>query len=268
MKRLLAGRRVAVAVTVAAVAGVAALALVAANMAFSDEGSGIVDHSKITPLPFVGYPTEVYDPPAFVEPTCQAPEGEREDPSLPPLSCRDSGSEPPPGAIKTASPEEIPDKTVVTSKVPEGWTVIDNRLFRYTLAVPPDWYSTMRPEGGEFRLLDAVLVAKGAAKGQSELRGGIGGYASAREEPTNTPPLLPGVEDPLATPNWMFGTVPGAVWEEEGGHGTAVTVRGAFANGGIIYEIYFDVVDDGRDPTEVEADIALIKRILATITPY
>lgn len=268
MKRLLRSNRTTLAAIVAAAAGVGALAFVAANMAFSDEGSGVVDFAKITPLPFVGYPTEVFGDRTYAAPTCQAAEGEREDPSLPPLSCRNSGAEPPPGAIKTASAEEIPDKTALAGKVPEGWTVIDNRLFRYTLAIPPGWYSTMRPEGGEFRLLDSILVGKGAVKGESGLRGGVGGYASARQQPANPPPLLEGVSDPLTTPNTMFGTIPGSIWEDEGGHGTAATVRATFATRGVIFEVYFDVVDDGRSLAQVAADVALTKQILGTLTPY
>jgi len=59
MKRLLPSNRVTLAATVAAAAGVAALAFVAANMAFSDEGSGVVDLAKVTTIPFVGDPTAV-----------------------------------------------------------------------------------------------------------------------------------------------------------------------------------------------------------------
>lgn len=268
MKRLLRSNRTTLAAIVAAAAGVGALAFVAANMAFSDEGSGVVDFAKITPLPFVGYPTEVFGDRTYAAPTCQAAEGEREDPSLPPLSCRNSGAEPPPGAIKTASAEEIPDKTALAGKVPEGWTVIDNRLFRYTLAIPSGWYSTMRAEGGEFRISDPVVVAQDQ-KG-IDLAGGVVLIFSAREYmPPRAPDgFQPDTETHLASPNFVFGGYAGALWEEPAGEGLANISNAAFARDGVVYEIRVHVGDGGRSPREIGSDMEIVGRILASIAPY
>lgn len=272
MKRLLRSNRTTLAAIVAAAAGVGALAFVAANMAFSDEGSGVVDFAKITPLPFVGYPTEVFGDRTYAAPTCQAAEGEREDPSLPPLSCRNSGAEPPPGAIKTASAEEIPDKTALAGKVPEGWTVIDNRLFRYTLAIPPGWYATMRPEGGEFSVYDEIGTREATAIGKTTLEslpGGVIVSFSARNYVERTiGGIQPDSEARLKAPNLDLAGVPAAIWDEGPPEGSAHWVRAAFRKGDVLYEISALISGDSRSTIAIGADLKVVNDIIAGISPY
>lgn len=270
LRRFLAEWRLLAAVLLVLLVGAATATLVSRNFASSQEGTGIVDFAKLTPLPFPGYPERVLtQSPSFADPTCQAPKGERPDPDLPELACRYSGAEPPPGAIATARPDQLPDAADLAKDVPPGWTPIDNRVFRYTLAIPPDWYSTMRPEGGEFRVLDSILVAKGAAKGLSGLQGGVAGQFSAYSLPADDiPGFTPLVVERLKTPNATFGDVPGAIWEDPPGENDAAIVRAAFAVQGVVYEFYFDVVDDGRAPEAVVADVAIVKEILGTVRPY
>lgn len=190
----------------------AVAALAARQFVLSQEGTGIVDFTKLTPIPFPGYPTGVSEGYNDPWPTCQAPADEQPDPDLPPLSCRNSASEPPPGSIKTPAPAEIPDATAVAAEAPKEWTVIDNRLFRYTLAIPPGWYSNMRPEGGEFRIFDETHTKRIMSKGATP--GGIAGSFSARPLARRLAGFPIDVEDHLASPNTSFGIVPGAIWDD------------------------------------------------------
>jgi hypothetical protein len=241
------------------------------NLAFSGEGTGIVSPGEITPLAFTGYPTDVAKAPRELDQiaTCQAPTEELDEAGATRLSCRYSGAEPPTGSIETPSPSEIPGDSTVATAVPNDWTVVNNKLFRFALAIPPGWTSDMRAEGGQFSLFDAVQSAKVSAKGVTGLTGGIAAYFSAREIVTQ-PVMgrLPDAEERLAVPNLKLGDTPAVVWEEPGGEGTAVTIRVAFSKAGILYEAYFDVVDDGRPWADIVSDAELCKQIIATIMPY
>lgn len=231
---------------------------------------GIVDHSKVTTVPFRGYPTYVARPSLGPDelPTCQAPADERPDPSLPPLSCRFSGSEPPPGAINTPAPDEIPDARSPDASVPPGWMVLDNRLFRYTVAIPPGWYANMRPEGGEFRAFDDILTAAVVRGRTGSEPAGIAAAFSARLEVKDITPgyFVPDLEERLQSPNADFGGHPGAIWDHDGEG--AKTVSGAFLRDGVVYEFHVDVEDRGLTPAEVAARLRIGRDILATIRPY
>lgn len=258
-------RRAFVFVVIALGAVVSGLAVWAVASS-QDGGSNFADPNLITTLPFTGYPTDVAPgiKTPFSEPTCQAPEDERPDPDLPPLSCRKSDLEPPPGSIETAAPEERPAIT----PGPKGEDVRDNVLFRYTYVVPEGWYSNMRPEGGAFVLSDAPGTNE-LLDPSSNPSGGIIIFFSARNQLTQ--PLASGtwpvVEEHLQNPNSSFGSLPGAVWDEGPGEG-AFAVRGAFAKDGIVFEFYALVGDLGRAPDDVTADIEAAKATLASVTPY
>jgi hypothetical protein len=267
----LPSRPLVLAIVVATGAAAMGVVFAARNLATSQEASGIVDFSKVTPLPFPGYPTDIASSIALDSskaPTCQAAADERPDPNLPPLSCRSSASEPPPGSIDTPSPAEIPNNATLAANAPAGWTVIDNRIFRYTLALPPGWYSNMRPEGGAFYVFDEIKTEEVLGKGGVTLPGGVAAGFSARRLVTDTVPgFTPNVEEHLATPNADFGGHLGAIWQEGGGEGTAVSVHAAFAREGVVYEMVFDIEDD-RAAVAIDADVALSRQILATIQPY
>ena len=253
----------ALALTVAAV-------LTARSLVFSDDGAGIVNPEDAPTLPFPGYPTTTGEPPDLNRlPTCIAPKGDQPTPGVPPLSCRPSDSEPPVGAIKTPAPDELPDPTATNQNVPKDWTVIDNRLFRFTLAVPADWYSNMRPEGGSFDVFDPIQTAFIVAKGQDDtLHGGVAGSFTARPYiEDDGSGFRPSVERRLESPNADFGRQAGSIWDEPG-EDTVVSIHAAFVRDGVVYEIIFDVADRGRAPETATADVGLVRQILTTLQPY
>jgi hypothetical protein len=269
----LSSRKTLIAAILGLIVAGGTIAFAAQNLVSSQEGSGVVDFESLTPVAFEGYPEDAGKPSLGIdeEPTCKAAQGERPRPDAPPLSCRYSGSEPPEGSIHTPKPDEIPDATAIATTVPAPeWMAITNELFRLTFAIPQDWYSTMRPEGGEFRIYDAVRAAKIAAKGETNLRGGISGVFFARELSTVDVPGFPPplVEGHLQTPNTSFGDVEGAIWEDPSGHGTALTLHAAFARDGVVFEIVFRITDDGRTKEAIDADAEIARRILTTITPF
>lgn len=226
---------------------------------------GAIDFNNVTTIPFPGYPS-VEPPRDFSTPTCLAPEGVRPDPDLPPLSCRRSNTEPPPGSIATPSPSELPDPAEVASEAPAGWTVIDNGLFRYTMAIPPGWFSNMQPEGGSFNVFNAVTTRR-VVTGNHDVRGGVSGHFDARLLVDDyMPGFIPLVEEHLQNPNALFGNVPGAIWENDGEG--AEEMHAAFAVDGVVFEIWFGVADIDRSDAEVAEDVAIAKQILGTIHPY
>jgi hypothetical protein len=234
-------------------------------MAFSDEGTGIVEHSRITPVPFAegGYPKTVEPPDTANPPECQFPEDERPAPELPPYSCRNTAAEPPPGTIPTPEPG--------ASKSPEGvdgaWQVLDNALFRFTVAIPAGWYSNMRPEGGSFRVSDPAVLEEDQ-KG-IDVSGGVVLIFTARDyvPPRDSDGLQPDTEIRLNTPNFDFGGYPGVVWDDAPDEGLARVIRAAFAKDGVVYEVRIQIAG-GRSAAEVDADAEMADEILRSITPY
>ena len=233
------------------------------DSATSEEGSPVAQLDR-SPRPFTGYQETVEPPDTENPPKCLYPDDERTSPDLPPLSCRHEGNEPPPGLITPAKPGERVDPAAV----PEGWTVIDNPLFRLTLAIPPGWWANMRPEGGEFWIYDPVALAQ--QSGGGDLPGSIVLAVSAAEfEPVSDPARARSlVQQRLATPNAKVGEFLAATWEDPGFEGLARIVRLAFAGNGFVIEFKGYVGDIERSDTEIQGDIDAVRAILATVTPY
>lgn len=235
--------------------------------ATSDPGSPVAHPEIVTPLPFTPLAT-VHPPDTGNPPRCQAPDDERPAPDLPPLPCHHSANEPPAGAIPTPGPGEA----ATPPNVPTGWQVVDNPMFRYTLAVPPDWYVNMRPEGGEFYVLDPVALQEDARPGLDP-PGGVVMHFTATGDPRAKASVTPSPFDPhVYAPNATsasFGDYPGAIWEEEfsGEEGLVQRVFAAFKKNGVTFQARanFEV---GLPDAEVEAEVAVVQEILASITPY
>lgn len=248
-------------------AGAVALAL-ATGGGSDDAARHAVDFTKITPLavvPPIGTITPTL--PDYSNPShCQLPQDDRPAPDLPPLSCRHSGAEPPPGTIPTVEPAKREGSPTPI----KGSQVIDNLLFRFTVQIPDTWFSDMRPEGGQFDVLDPRITRQ-QAKGSVETGGVVLDFSATKYVAPYAPGAVVGdAETRLLTPNASFGGVPGAIWEEAqgGADGVAVTVRAAFLKDGVVYEVLGNVVDDGQPAAAIQADVDAVKTILSTITPY
>jgi hypothetical protein len=176
---------------------------------------------------------------------CQAPQDERPAPDLPPYPCRNSELEPPPGTIPTASPGERAAAVASTQNVPEGWSIYDNSIFRYTLALPPDWYANMWPEGGEFSVYNPSEMV----------------WFETGEELPDAVAIV--FEATTYEANTNFGPYPGKIWEEPGDpeEGAIRSILFAFLRDGVVFR---GIANFG----EADADAAMIRQILATITPY
>jgi hypothetical protein len=248
-------------------AGAVALAL-ANGLGADDVAKHAVDFTKITPLPVVapiGTPSPTL-PDYSNPPKCQLPEDDRPSPDLPPLSCRNSGAEPPPGTIPTVDPAK-PQSTPTAAK---GFRVIDNQVFRFTVQIPDAWYSDMRPEGGQFDVLDPRITRQ-QAEGTEETGGVVIDFSATKYVPPYAPgAVVSDTETKLMKPNASFGDVPGVIWEDQqgGADGLAVIIHAAFLKDGVVYEVLANVVDDGQPSDAIQADVDVIKGILATITPY
>ncbi len=258
-------RRLGLAIAVVAgLTGSTLAATWAMRSALSQEPSGVVDFSKVTSVPFTGYPSTITmnDPGV---PTCQAPANERPQADLPPLSCRISSGEPPPGLIPTASPSQRPDPA---APQPNGAAVSDNRLFRYTIVIPNGWYSNMRPEGGTFQLTDAAATRE-TVDSSSSLPGGILIIFSARKyvDPSITGGIVT-AEKRLQDPKASFGAFAGVIWDEGPGEGAAAIIHAAFRVGDVVFEARAGVAEDGRPQEAVAADIATARFVLQSMTPY
>jgi|GEM_PF-3064402 len=262
LNRLLRHRALAVAV-VASLIGSTAVAVWAIQNALSQEPSGVVDFTKVTTIPFTGYPSTITVP-DLSEPTCQAPSNDRPQPDLPPLSCRLSSGEPPPGTVPTASPAERP---APAAPQPGGATVADNQLFRYTITIPSGWYSNMRPEGGTFQLTDAVATRE--MVDNSHPPGGIAIVFGGRKyvDPSVTGEIVT-AEKRLQHPNASFGAFPGVIWDEGPGEGAAAIIHAAFRVGDVVFEATAGVEGDGRPQEAIAADVAAVRSVLQSITPY
>jgi hypothetical protein len=202
-------------------------------------------------------------PPRLEDYRCLAPEGERPAPDLPPLPCRPANLEPPPGALATPSPEERAAAVASTRNVPEGWEVYDNPIFRFTFALPPDWYVNMRPEGGAFWVLNPVALANNA-KGEGEPEpGGVSMTFSAKlYDPDATDRFTLRV----ASPNASFGDYPGVVWEDlleaDKEFGVEKSIFWAFTRHDLLFRGQVNFAE-GAD-----SDVAIVYQFLSTITPY
>jgi hypothetical protein len=243
------------------VAAVGIVAFAVADDANPGQDS-FADLANVTTLPFPGYPETVTVPDYDDPPECRYPEDEREDPSLPPLSCRNTGAEPPPGAVPTVDPAEREP----TPAAEDGSRIIDNAAFRYTVRVPDDWYSDMRPEGGTFALYDPAATA---AHGNGSLPGGlILMFHAASYQPPLLPELGGPIEKNLANPNIKFGTIDGATWNEGPGEGLAHFVHAVFIRDGVLYQIDAYVAGGDRPRGTVDADLARAYDVIATVSPY
>ena len=256
-------RAIAIVAATAILATAAAIAVAIRTTGFvTSQGGGggsAVDFTKITPIPARAIPSIVH--PADVTPShCQRPEDERESPNLPPLSCRNSGAEPPADAITPADPAMVP----TPASIKAGFKIIDNQFFRLTVEVPDSWYSNMRPEGGEFHLFDPAATEANAK--HTELNNGIGLHFSASAYVAYAEGVAE-VYIQLEKPNTTFGGNPGVIYDK----GTAVGerwIRAVFRKGGILYEIDAFVTEGGRPDDQIEADLVTIRGILATVSPY
>jgi len=240
--------------------GVAWVVANATQPATSEEPDPVPDFSQ-QPLTPLGVPTLLPTRiPLEDWPECRAPRDEVPGPGLPPLPCHYEGSEPPPGTIPTASPEEGPAAVASTQNVPKGWEVYDNPMFRYTFALPPGWYANMRPEGGEFSVFNDVAMEWFAAG--EEKPGGLVMFFSAG---------LPSVRlseadaERLDAPNAEFGGYDGAMWEDPDsvGLGVARVMVFAFLKDEVVFR---GRINFGEGYTE--DDVATVRQILDTITPY
>jgi len=263
LSRISPKTRVTALTLLAAVAVGVGVAWVVANAtqpATSEEPDPVPDFSQ-RPLTPLGVPTLLPTRIPLEEwPDCRAPRDEVPGPGLPPLPCHYEGSEPPPGTIPTASAEERPAAIASTQNVPKGWEVYDNPMFRYTFALPADWYANMRPEGGEFAVFDPNEMA--FFENGEDREGGVVMFFSAG---------LPSVRlseadaERLDTPNAEFGGYDGVIWEDPDsvGLGVARVMVFAFLKDGVVFR---GRINFGEGYTE--ADVATVRQILATITPY
>jgi hypothetical protein len=226
----------------------------AGHAAIIPTGPPLTPYVKPPPGPL---PTEI---PLEEWPDCRAPRDEVPGPGLPPLPCHHEALEPPPGTIPTPNSEEQAVALTSTQDVPKGWVVYDNPMFRYTFALPADWYANMRPEGGEFAVFDANEMA--FFENGEDREGGVvvslsAGLPSVR--------LSEADAERLETPNAEFGGYEGAIWEDADSVGLGVARVMVFAF------LKDDVVFRGRinfGEGYTEDDVATVRQILGTITPY
>jgi len=244
---------------VAAVAvGVAvAWIVVRATGARSQEPHPNVPDLSQRPLTPVAGPTALSTPRTPGE--CQSPENEQPAPGLPPLPCRNSELEPPAGSMPTPDPGERSDALERTHNVPEGWKKYDNPVFRYTFALPSGWYANMRPEGGQFSVLNPQELAW-FEKGDPLPDAIVIVFEATTFDPATNPDRY---NLAVADPNTTFGTYPGGIWEEPGNaeEGAARTILFAFLRDGVVFRGLANL-------GEADADAALVRQIFATITPY
>lgn len=260
LKHLSIAARLALTVAVLAVSAGVVLGIRSTGLVRSqDRGEeSAVDFTKITPLPFT--PQTVVAP-DYTQWTggCQFPEDERPDPTLPPLSCRDRSSEPPPGVI----PSVDPTAPRAAAPAPEGWRTIDNPLFRLTVQVPESWFSNMRPEGGGFAVYDEIATSR--ISNEEEPFGGEGPFGlviffAARKYVSAKAGLA---ESKLEHPNTTIAGLPAVTWDEGVGLGSQ-RIGFAFRNGDVLYEVGANV--DAIGPSD--KDISQAREIISTISLY
>ncbi len=179
-----------------------------------------------------------------------------------PLTDQQRSLEPPPGDLPTPSSSARNAAIPNTQNVPDGWKVYDNPRFQYTFALPPDWQTDMKPEGGYFTVSNPAAVASDTTG--TIVPGVIGGVFVGELRVAADASAL----DRLTQPNTSFGAYPGTIWEgvseADQEYGGANTVHFAFARG--------DLVFDGRLNFRVEGysaqSVQVAYQIFHTITPY
>jgi hypothetical protein len=190
--------------------------------------------------------------PPFVKPSALAT----------PLTEEQRSLEPPPGALPTPSAALRNGATANTRNVPEGWVVYDNPKFQYTFALPPDWQTDMKPEGGYFQVSNPADLASNTAG--TIVPGGVAGHFVGMLRIA----IGTSVTDHLAQPNAFFGDYPGAIWEGlkngEKGYGIANIVRFAFARGDLVFYGAINLGEEGYS----DSNVKIIYQIFNTITPY
>ena len=96
-------------------------------------------------------------------------------------------------------------------------------------------------------------------------------HFAARGDPRVEAPVTPSPFDPHAyspsASSASFGGYPGAIWEPPPEEGLARNIWAAFVKDGVLFTALANL-GDGRPPAEVDADVAVVRQILATITPY
>jgi hypothetical protein len=180
-----------------------------------------------------------------------------------PLTEEERSLEPPPGALPTPS-TGVGDAAISnTRNVPEGWVAYDNPKFQYTFALPPDWQTNMKPEGGFFSVSNPAAVASDA--GGTIVPGAVGGGGFSGRLRIATDGY---VIEHLSSPNTSFGDYPGVIWEgateADKEYGIANTVHFAFARGDIVFHGSINLGEAGYSESNVE----IVHQIFNTITPY
>jgi hypothetical protein len=251
---------VAVVISAILLGAAGAVALARANGGGSDDAAKhAVDFTKVTPVPPL---TGTRTVPDYSNPShCQFPEDERPSPDLPPLSCRNTGAEPSPGAIPTLDPKQAPTPALAQA----GHKIIDNPLFRLTVEVPDTWFSTMRPEGGAFDVFDPIETEHEAKHTNGPLGVALG--FSAGQYVASAAKGLGHVETALESPNTTIAGAPAVIIDEGTAEGSR-WLTAAFRRGNVLYRIDAFVAYLGRSDDDVEADIDIVKTVLASITTY
>ncbi|MGD0115151.1 MAG: hypothetical protein ABSC13_03995 [Dehalococcoidia bacterium] len=177
-----------------------------------------------------------------------------------PLTDQQLSHEPPPGDLPTPSAAVRNAAIPNTRSVPDGWKVYDNPKFQYTFALPPDWQTDMKPEGGYFTIQNGAAVASTVTIQPGAADGHFVGMLKVA--------LLGPVTDHLSQPNTSFGDYRGATWEgasdEDKAFGIANTIHFAFARGDLVFYGAVNLRQDGYSQTTVNT----IYQIFSTITPY
>jgi len=265
LSRISPKARLAAITVVAAIAvgvGVAWVVANATGRATSEGGSPVAHfegpYPTLPPTIQAGLTPAPYPPPPRGSPV-DTTRTERPGPGLPLLPKHDPDLEPEQGVIPSALPQERVDP----KDVPEGWQLIDNQMFRFTLAVPPDWYVNMLPEGGVFEIYSPTALAlEGKAdRGENERAGVILTFFGREYQPGSQAPDVKA----LANPNASFNGTPGAIWEESptGDPTVLRKIRAAFVRYGSIFSgtAWF-----GEGYTD--SDVDTTQKIFASITPY
>jgi len=266
LSRISPKTRVTVITLLAAIAVGIGIAWVVANATGSatSEGGSPVAHFEpdLTRSPTIpAERTPIPYPPPPLEGCEDATRTESPGPGLPLLPKHNCIQEPRQGVVPSALAGERVDPD--PKSVPEGWRVINNEMFRFTLAVPPEWYVNMLPDGGAFEIISPTALALLGKEERSEAeRAGVEIVFIAYE-------YQPGGQDPtskaLASPNTSFNGIPGAIWEESPTGEPAVLrmIRAAFVRYGYIFSgnAWF-----GEGYTE--SDVDTTQKIFASITPY
>ena len=125
----------------------------------------------------------------------------------------------------------------------------------------------MRAEGGTFQLTDPPATQ--SLVDHSDLPGGIEIGFTARKyvNPSITHEIAT-AEKRLQSPNFAFGQISGVIWDEGPGEGEAAIIHAAFRSGDVVFEESAGVHAGGRSQALIDADIAIVRSVLGSITPY